>query len=109
LGLLATGETQYAAIGALAIGFCIGAELDIIGYLTGKYFGMRSYGQIYGALYMLCAAGTAISPMFYGFVSDKSGSYNSGLAVGACMLVVSSLLLGILPRETLQTQSPAAS
>ena len=33
LGLLGTGETRYAAVGALAIGFCIGAELDIIGYL----------------------------------------------------------------------------
>ena len=101
LGLLvlALGGEGLAFIGALAIGFCIGAELDIIGFLTARYFGMRSYGQIYGALYMLCAGGTAVSPIFYGIVFDRFGSYHPGIFIGSTTLILAGFLIFSLPKQ----------
>lgn len=96
--LLALGDKAMAPLGAVAIGLCIGAELDVIGYLTGRYFGMGAFGRIYGALYMFCAAGTALSPIFYGLSIDLTGAYTAGLLVGATMLFISSIMLYILPR-----------
>jgi MFS family permease len=96
--LLALGDKALAPLGAVAIGLCIGAELDVIGYLTGRYFGMVAFGRIYGALYMFCAAGTALSPIFYGLSIDLTGTYTAGLLVGATMLFISSIMLYILPR-----------
>ena len=37
----------------------MGAEVDIIAYLTGRYFGLRAFGEIYGyafATYVLAGA-----------------------------------------------------
>ena len=99
LVVLALGGSSTAPIGALAIGLCIGAELDVIGYLTGYYFGLGSYGRIYGALYMLCAGGTALSPMYYGLAIDHFGDYTSGLLLGAAMLAASAILLFTLPGQ----------
>lgn len=96
--LLALGDKDMAPLGAIAIGLCIGAELDVIGYLTGRYFGMRAYGRIYGALYVLCAAGTALSPIFYGDVIDRTGAYTGGLLAGTAMLIASAILLYVLPK-----------
>ena len=96
--MLSLGDKSTAPVGAIAIGLCIGAELDVIGYLTGRYFGMAAFGRIYGALYMFCATGTAISPIFYGLAIDWSGAYTAGLWVGAAMLVISAMLLYVLPK-----------
>lgn len=98
LTVLALGDVELAFIGALAIGLCIGAELDVIGYLTGHYYGMRSYGSIYGLLYMLCAAGTAISPVLFGLSTDELGGYQPGLLFGAAALLIAAILLCTLPR-----------
>jgi len=100
LGLLvlALGDKSMAPLGAAAIGLCIGAELDVIGYLTGRYFGMGAFGRIYGALYMFCAAGTALSPIFFGLSIDFTGSYTSGLLAGVTMLTLSSIMLYLLPK-----------
>ena len=37
-----------ACVAALLVGLGIGAEVDIIGYLTSRYFGLRSFGEIFG-------------------------------------------------------------
>jgi hypothetical protein len=88
---------SYGRLNELELGRDRGAELDVIGYLTGRYFGMAAFGRIYGALYMFCATGTAISPIFYGLAIDWSGAYTAGLWVGAAMLVISAILLYVLP------------
>jgi len=97
LFILSTGQPGAAIFGALAVGLCIGAELDIIGYLTAQHFGLAHYGRIYGVLYMLCAGGTAMSPLYYGVMHDFAGSYNSSILYSGGFLVIAGLLLLILP------------
>lgn len=36
---------------ALLIGLSLGAEVDMISFLTSRYFGMKSYGRIYAVIY----------------------------------------------------------
>ncbi|WP_260581958.1 MFS transporter [Sphingopyxis sp. PET50] len=40
-----------AVLGAVALGVSLGAELDLIGYMTARYFGLDRFGRIYGILY----------------------------------------------------------
>ncbi|MGI9292358.1 MAG: MFS transporter, partial [Pseudomonadales bacterium] len=53
LGCLAlgVGGIEYAFVTAIALGFAMGAEVDLIGYFTARYFGLKSYGLIYGFQY----------------------------------------------------------
>ena len=82
-----------AVAAAFLMGFASGAETDLIAYLAGRYFGMRSYGQIYGVLYMAFGLSTAISASLYGWVRDTTGSYDPMLLTAAGMFVAGAVLL----------------
>ncbi|HZQ54560.1 MAG TPA: hypothetical protein VFB14_20330 [Bryobacteraceae bacterium] len=52
IGLLRMGNSQELAFAAaFLIGIALGAEGDIIPYLTSRYFGLRSFGKICGAAF----------------------------------------------------------
>lgn len=83
---------QAALLGALAMGLAVGAELDLVGYLTARYFGMRAYGRIYALFYGVVLVGSALSKILYGLAVDLTGSYRSGLYAGAALLAVSAVI-----------------
>ncbi|HMK87006.1 MAG TPA: MFS transporter [Steroidobacteraceae bacterium] len=80
------------------IGFAAGVEYDLMAFLVARYFGMRSYASIYGALYGCFALGAGIGPMLFGADFDRSGSYERSLVASAIMLVASAALLLTLGR-----------
>lgn len=90
--VLALGGAQMALVGALAVGLSFGAEVDLIGYLGSRYFGLRAYGKIYGLLYAACLGGTALSPWAYGWVVDRTGSYRPMLFAAAALLALSAAI-----------------
>ncbi|MCP5327583.1 MAG: MFS transporter [Sinobacteraceae bacterium] len=98
--LLASDNLSFATavFAAFLLGFSSGAETDLIAYLAGRYFGMANYGRIYGSLYMVFGIASALSPLAYGNVRDRTGSYDLILYVAAAMFVVGALLLLTLGR-----------
>lgn len=97
--LMGTDATLgYIILGGFLLGFAAGTESDVIAYLTAKYFGMAHYGRIYGVLYMPFAIGSAISPIAYGMVRDRTGSYDLILAVAMAMFIAGGALLLALGR-----------
>jgi predicted MFS family arabinose efflux permease len=51
-----------ATIAILMIGFGAGVEYDFMAYMVSRYFGMRSYSAIYGAIYGFFALGAGLGP-----------------------------------------------
>lgn len=99
VGLLAGGAVDYAAYAAaLLVGLSIGAEIDLLAFLTTRYFGLRSFGTAYGLLFVAFLAGTATGPLAYGHVFDLAGSYDTALAAGSALLFVTAFALLVLPR-----------
>ena len=80
-------------LAAFLLGFAAGAESDLIAFLAARYFGMAYFGRIYGMLYMPFGLFSAISPLVYGIVRDRTGSYDPVLTVAAGMFVVGGALL----------------
>jgi MFS transporter, OFA family, oxalate/formate antiporter len=85
-------------LGGFLLGFAAGAESDVIAFLAARYFGMAHYGKIYGALYMPFGIGSAISPIIYGMVRDRTGSYDPMLSAAMIMFVAGGALLLLLGR-----------
>jgi len=96
--LLGDGPLAFvvAIAAAFLMGFASGAETDLVAYLAGRYFGMKSYGQIYGVLYMAFGLSAAVSATLYGWVRDTTGSYDPILIAAAVMFIVGALLLLLL-------------
>jgi len=89
---------SHVIVGGFLLGFAAGTESDVIAYLAARYFGMAHYGRIYGVLYMPFAIGSAISPILYGLVRDRTGSYDPILMAAMGMFAVGGALLLALGR-----------
>jgi MFS transporter, OFA family, oxalate/formate antiporter len=97
--LLGTGSgTSEFQLAAFLLGFAGGAESDLIAFLAARYFGMAHFGRIYGMLYMPFGLFSAISPLVYGIVRDKAGSYDPILSAAMALFVVGGALLLLLGR-----------
>lgn len=89
------------AVGVL-IGLAAGAELDMLAYLTGRYFGPAHYPAIFGAVYAFFTVGAGIAPPVYGVLAQKFEGYNVVLSLSIGLLIVSILLflaLGAYPQQ----------
>ncbi len=99
-GLLvsALGGVAFAFVGAIALGFAIGAEVDLIGYYAARYFGTQNYGVLFGILYSCFSAGCAFSPLVAGYIWDKTQSYDIALFGAAGLLGLAAITALTLPR-----------
>ncbi|MGH8247626.1 MAG: MFS transporter, partial [Gammaproteobacteria bacterium] len=99
IGLFASGAVELMAFAAaVMVGLSLGAEIDILAYLTGRYFGLRAYGVAYGLLFSAVLAGTAIGPFVFGLGFDLSGSYDDVLLLCVGINIVAVLLTALLGR-----------
>ncbi len=83
---------------ALMFGMAAGAEVDLLAYLTGRFFGLKAYGGIYGLLLVPFGIGAGSGPIFMGRVYDVTGSYDSGLYAGALCCALGALLIAGMGR-----------
>jgi predicted MFS family arabinose efflux permease len=100
LGLLAllsgSASPMLALSAAILLGLALGAEVDVIGYLVGRYFGLRRYGQIYGYMFAVFTIGSGVGPYLMGLSFDFMHSYGSAIVAFCVLLVTSSVLISRL-------------
>ena len=87
---------------AILIGLAAGAELDLLAYLTSKYFGPAHYSAIFGAIIAFFTVGAGIAPPLFGIFAQIFEGYTVILSVSIAMLLVSIglfLALGKYPAD----------
>jgi MFS family permease len=81
IALLWTGATGgLALMGAFLVGLGLGAEVDIVAYLMGRYFGLPSLGMAFGFAFGAFVLASGLGPLMMGFAFDHTGSYRAPLA-----------------------------
>jgi cyanate permease len=99
IALLGLGHAIWSAcIAAVLVGLGIGAEVDIIAYLTSRYFGLRSYGAIFGWIWAVFGVSGGLGAYLMGFGFDRTGSYVVPLIGFFCAAVLATLLIVTLGR-----------
>lgn len=101
IAILASGMSgPIVFLAIVLVGLAIGAEFDVMGYLTSRYSGLVSYGVIFGFLFSAFELGAGIGAVALGYCHDITGEYTlalwimSGLALLSCVLAA---LLGPYP------------
>ena len=87
---------------AILIGLTAGAELDLLAYLTSKYFGPANYPTIFGVIIAFFTVGAGIAPPLFGAVAQANQGYSVMLEISVGMLVLSIVLflaMGKYPRQ----------
>lgn len=95
---LAVMGSSAGIFAALAVGFSLGAEADLMGYLVSRYYPKHIYGRMFGWTYASFIVGIGISPMIVGMIHDQTQSYTLGLAGSTLLLAIAALLFWRLPR-----------
>lgn len=96
--LLDGGNPAYQAVAAATIGLTLGAEVDVVAYLAAKYFGLKNFGALYGAMVMSLSLGTSFGPLSAGAIFDRFESYAPFLVLDIVLMGLSSLALLSLGR-----------
>lgn len=95
--LLVFDGSLPSAIGiAIIVGFALGAETDIIGYLSARYFGLRNYGVLFGTIVGLLTCAAGVGPMIGGVIHDLYGTYDPMIWGAIPVFVLCALMIGSL-------------
>ena len=82
-----------AIIATTCVGLGVGAEVDLMAYMTSRYFGMRSFGQIYSYMFALFTLSSGLGPFLMGGSFTRTGSYNVAIIGFIISLLVASVLI----------------
>jgi len=85
---------------ALVYGFAFGGMSPVMAALIGDTFGLGRIGAILGMLEVGFGIGAAIGPAVGGFIFDVSNSYFLAFLLGAAVMLVATLLIALIRRET---------
>lgn len=80
-------------LGATLVGLAMGAQGDMLGFFVARFFGLRSFGTIYGLLGLFFGVAMAVAGVGAGLYYDHFGNYLTLLPVGSIVGAISTLLM----------------
>ena len=92
-GVYLLAANFHATLGIVSLGLAAGTEIDLIGYMSSRYFGLRKFGQLYGYLFAVFTIGSGLGPFLMGAAYGQSHSYDAALIGSGVMLTVASALI----------------
>ena len=104
LGLMANDVAP--TFGAVALGFATGTEVNVIGYMVSRYFGLKRFGQIYGYLFAALTIGSGVGPLAMGAVYSAAHSYAKAFLGFELALVIASILILFVGRYPTRLAEP---
>jgi len=99
-----TITTAVAITAALTLGLAAGATLDLIAFLTSRYYGTKHYGSVFGAIFTFFTVAAGLAPPLFARSNEFAGSYTPILIASAGILsitIVLFLTLGKYPEKEL--------
>ena len=95
--LLLSSQAPLLCLAAVGIGLTIGAELDILAFTLSRYFGLASFGRLYGLAYSVMILAGGCSPVLIARLA-RAGDYTSGIIVSAAGIFAATVLVARLPK-----------
>lgn len=99
--LVFDGSLVGAMAVAVILGLSVGAEIDVLAYLTSRYFGMKTYGIMFGTCVGLVSLGAGLGTLMGNVVYDLTGSYRGAIMSAIPVFMLATLLVGTLDRYAL--------
>lgn len=106
LGLLEFGVgTPELILAGVLLGVGMGAQYGALPFFISRYFGVRHFGSIIGAMYSAVIAAQGLTPILLDLVFDTVHSYRPALIGVGSTFVVAMVLIMLLPRYD-EAQAP---
>ncbi|MBF6592754.1 MAG: MFS transporter, partial [Ktedonobacterales bacterium] len=97
MGILCTGSAgRLALAGAFLVGLGMGAEVELMGYMISRYFGLLAFGSAYGYAFGAFMISGAAGVLLMGIGYDQFHSYTVPLAAFCAAMLIALILLARL-------------
>jgi MFS family permease len=101
LVLLAVATNWLLIVSAcIAFGVGVGTQFCTIPFMVQRHFGLRTFSNVMGLLYMGLFLGQAIGPVALDMVFDSTGSYQLALAGFFLLTIVGGVMVWVLAART---------
>ena len=77
---------------AFTVLMCYGGGFGTMPAFAADYFGTKNVGAIYGLMLTAWGSASAFGPLLIAYLRQRTGSYEEGLRVIACVMAVSALV-----------------
>lgn len=96
---LVYGGSAFALFMVVTLGLLLGAEVDILSFMTLRYFGNRNFGAIYGLLFLGYSGIAMASPLIAASLKAMGGYDLLFTLAGVGFLAAGVLTLGLNERK----------
>jgi MFS family permease len=94
IGILCLGNAGVPAlIGAFLVGAGMGAEVEVMGYMISRYFGLLAFGSSFGHAFAAFMISGSVGVLLMGAGYDRFHSYTAPLGVLCGAMLLSVMLL----------------
>lgn len=90
------GGAMGAFFLAALLGVSLGGEVDVLAYLTTRYFGLRNFGTLFAVIIALQTVALGMGPLIAAAVYDRFGSYDPLLIGLVPVFLISAVIVGTL-------------
>jgi len=101
--LWSQGGGMAAVIAAALFGLAVGGEVDVLAYMTSRYFGLERFGSLFALVGVAGTIGLGLGPLMGGLIFDLMGSYDLllfSVMAGSILAALVSANLGPYPRPS---------
>jgi len=92
------GGYLMAAAAGIFIGLSMGAEIDVVAYLTSRYFGVKHYGMLFAILISIYQVGVGVGSVVSGAFYDIFKSYDTVLIILILCCIAAAILVAAMGR-----------
>lgn len=97
--LLTRNPDFLMAIAAVTlIGLAAGAELDLLAFLTARYFGLSGFAKTYAMLYLSVTVAAGVGPMIFAWMLERTASVILGFQLAGLLFLVGGPMMLALGR-----------
>lgn len=96
VGIFLLMKDETALPGVVLIGLAAGAEIDMMGFLVSRYFGLTALGRIYGLLFALFSFAAGLGPYLIGQSFTSLKAYDFAYHAAAGLMIAAGLLISAL-------------
>lgn len=83
----------------------MGAEADLIGFMTARHFPLAAYSRAYALQYGAFMLAAGLSPLWVGIIADRTAGYDIVLLACAGLLLIPICLFLLLPAAAQRERS----
>ncbi|MBA7594239.1 L-lactate transporter [subsurface metagenome] len=109
VGLVLLLNTESAAmmwVSVAVFGFAMGGNIALQPLIIGDFFGLASFGTIFGSIVLAAAVGSALGPVLAGAMYDALDSYNVVFTIFIIGYAVALAALVLARRPEPKTRAP---